>query len=95
MGETSTVTIDFRINSWLENAGIVGLTRILKANPRYRRSYKEKENTLEVDPKVFDNFSDLYFNFFIKSIIVCLLSLESAENISSKFLSSLLYSLPR
>lgn len=56
MGETSTVTIDFRINSWLENAGIVGLTRILKANPRYRRSYKEKENTLEVDPKVFDNF---------------------------------------
>ncbi|AHI12344.1 type I-B CRISPR-associated protein Cas8b1/Cst1 [Lactobacillus helveticus] len=60
MGETSTVTIDFRINSWLENAGIVGLTRILKANPRY------KENTLEVDPKVFDNFSDLYFNFFIK-----------------------------
>lgn len=67
MGETSTVTIDFRINSWLENAGIVGLTRILKANPRYRRSYKEKENTLEVDPKVFDNFSDLYFNFFIKN----------------------------
>ncbi|NRO40863.1 hypothetical protein IMAU60212_01006 [Lactobacillus helveticus] len=63
MGETSTVTIDFRINSWLENAGIVGLTRILKANPRY----KEKENTLEVDPKVFDNFSDLYFNFFIKN----------------------------
>ena len=47
MGETSTVTIDFRINSWLENAGIVGLTRILKANPRYRRSYKEKENTLK------------------------------------------------
>ena len=44
MGETSTVTIDFRINSWLENAGIVGLTRILKANPRYRKSYKEKEN---------------------------------------------------
>ncbi|NRO49183.1 type I-B CRISPR-associated protein Cas8b1/Cst1 [Lactobacillus helveticus] len=67
MGETSTVTIDFRINSWLENAGIVGLTRILKANPRYRGSYKEKENTLEVDPKVFDNFSDLYFNFFIKN----------------------------
>ena len=67
MGETSTVTIDFRINSWLENAGIVGLTRILKANPRYRKSYKEKENTLEVDPKVFDNFSDLYFNFFIKN----------------------------
>lgn len=67
MGETSTVTIDFRINSWLENAGIVGLTRILKANPRYRSSYKEKENTLEVDPKVFDNFSDLYFNFFIKN----------------------------
>lgn len=67
MGETSTVTIDFRINSWLENAGIVGLTRILKANPRYRGSCKEKENTLEVDPKVFDNFSDLYFNFFIKN----------------------------
>ena len=67
MGETSTVTIDFRINSWLENAGIVGLTRILKANTRYRKSYKEKENTLEVDPKVFDNFSDLYFNFFIKN----------------------------
>ena len=67
MGETSTVTIDFRINSWLENAGIVGLTRILKANPRYRKNYKEKENTLEVDPKVFDNFSDLYFNFFIKN----------------------------
>lgn len=67
MGETSTATIDFRINSWLENAGIVGLTRILKANPRYRSSYKEKENTLEVDPKVFDNFSDLYFNFFIKN----------------------------
>lgn len=67
MGETSTVTIDFRINSWLENAGIVGLTRILKVNPRYRGSYKEKENTLEVDPKVFDNFSDLYFNFFIKN----------------------------
>lgn len=67
MGETSTVTIDFRINSWLENAGIVGLTRILKANPRYQKSYKEKENTLEVDPKVFDNFSDLYFNFFIKN----------------------------
>lgn len=67
MGETSTATIDFRINSWLENAGIVGLTRILKANPRYRSSYKEKEDTLEVDPKVFDNFSDLYFNFFIKN----------------------------
>ena len=67
MGETSTVTINFRINSWLVNAGIVGLTRILKANPRYRKSYKEKENTLEVDPKVFDNFSDLYFNFFIKN----------------------------
>ena len=74
MGETSTVTIDFRINSWLENAGIVGLTRILKANPRYRKSYNEKENTLEVDPKVFDNFSDLYFNFFIKHIFTIKIS---------------------
>lgn len=67
MDETSTATVNFRINSWLENAGIVGLMRILKNNPRYRRSYKEKENTLEVNLKVFNNFSDLYFNFFIKN----------------------------
>ncbi len=67
MDETSTATVNFRINSWLENAGIVGLMRILKNNPRYRKSYKEKENTLEVNLKVFNNFSDLYFNFFIKN----------------------------
>lgn len=59
-------TINFRINSWLENAGIVGLVRILKANSKYSRSFKITKNLLKVDSNVLENFSDLYFNFFIK-----------------------------
>lgn len=69
MDETSTATIEFRPNSWLENAGIVGLIRVLKNNSRTRsrKSFKLDvgKDTLKVNSKVLDNFSDLYFNFFV------------------------------
>lgn len=67
MDVANTTTVNFRINSWMENAGIVGLMRILKNDPRYLNSYSMSESVVKFDPKVLDNFSDLYFKFFIKN----------------------------
>lgn len=67
MDVANTTTVNFRINSWMENAGIVGLMRILKNDPRYLNSYSMSESAVKFDPKVLDNFSDLYFKFFIKN----------------------------
>lgn len=53
-------TIDFKLSSWLENAGIVGLTRILPES-----KYKIDSNVLHVNIDVLDNFADYYFKFFI------------------------------
>ena len=67
MDAANNTTVNFRINSWMENAGIVGLMRILKNDPRYLNSYSMSESAVKFDPKVLDNFSDLYFKFFIKN----------------------------
>ena len=53
-------TIDFKLGSWLENAGIVGLTRILPES-----KYEIDGNTLHVNIDALDNFADYYFKFFI------------------------------
>lgn len=53
-------TIDFKLSSWLENAGIVGLTRILPES-----KYKIDDNILHVNIDVLDNFANYYFKFFI------------------------------
>lgn len=53
-------TIDFKLGSWLENAGIVGLTHILP-----KSKYKIDTNVLHVNIDVLDNFADYYFKFFI------------------------------
>ena len=57
---SNTKTIDFKLGSWLENASIVGLTRILP-----KSEYKIDNNVLHVDTDVFDSFADYYFKFFI------------------------------
>lgn len=43
MDVANTTTVNFRINSWMENAGIVGLMRILKNDPRYLNSYSMRK----------------------------------------------------
>ena len=53
-------TIDFKLSSWLENAGIVGLTRILP-----KSKYKINNNVLHINIDALDNFADYYFKFFI------------------------------
>lgn len=53
-------TIDFKLGSWLENVGIVGLTRILP-----KSKYEIDGNVLHVNIDVLDNFADYYFKFFI------------------------------
>lgn len=53
--------IDFKLNSWLENAGIVGLTRILPED-----KYEIDWTTLSVDTDELDNFANDYFSFFVK-----------------------------
>lgn len=53
-------TIDFKLSSWLENAGIVGLIRILP-----KSKYEIDGNVLHVNTDALDNFADYYFKFFI------------------------------
>lgn len=53
-------TIDFELSSWLENAGIVGLTRILP-----KSKYEIDGNVLHVSIDALDDFADYYFKFFI------------------------------
>lgn len=53
-------TIDFKLSSWLENAGIVGLTRILP-----KSKYKIDGNVLHVNIDALNDFADYYFKFFI------------------------------
>ncbi|MEK3530376.1 hypothetical protein AAA431_11555, partial [Lactobacillus crispatus] len=53
--------IQFKLNSWLENAGIVGLTRILPKD-----KYEGDWNTLSVSTDELDNFANDYFSFFVK-----------------------------
>lgn len=59
---SNTKTIDFKLGSWLENASIVGLTRILP-----KSKYKIDNNVLHVDTNVLDSFADYYFKFFINT----------------------------
>lgn len=62
---------DLKVNSeisfksqggWLENAGIVGLMRILD-----EADYRVNDNCLFVKMKALDHFADKYFGFFIKA----------------------------
>ena len=53
--------ISFQMESWLENAGIVGLYRILDDEAEIQ------DRSLTVPVDLLTNFSDKYFNFFTKS----------------------------
>ena len=52
--------ISFQMESWLENAGIVGLYRILDDEAEIQ------DRSLTVPVDLLTNFSDKYFNFFTK-----------------------------
>lgn len=56
----SDKTIEFKMGSWLENAGIVGLTRVLDKD-----DYIVKNKSLLVKVDALDSFSDKYFKYFI------------------------------
>ncbi|MGQ5708736.1 type I-B CRISPR-associated protein Cas8b1/Cst1 [Lactobacillus sp. PSON] len=59
--KTNTLkSIKFSTNSWLENAGIVGLTRILS-----KEDYKINETALIVKSTALNSFADRYFKYFI------------------------------
>lgn len=53
--------ISFQMESWLENAGIVGLYRILDDEAEIQ------DRSLTVPVDLLANFSDKYFNFFTKA----------------------------
>lgn len=51
--------INFHLESWLENAGIVGLCRILGEN-----NVEFKKQGIAIPVSALDDFSENYFNFF-------------------------------
>lgn len=55
-------TIDFKLNSWLENAGIIGLTRIVQ-----KSTYTIKNNILHLDQDELPNLAHDYFDYFINT----------------------------
>ncbi|MEF9919087.1 MAG: type I-B CRISPR-associated protein Cas8b1/Cst1, partial [Eubacterium sp.] len=53
--------LEFRLNSWLENAAICGLVNILGEN-----HVTIKNQSIEVPLSEFVNFEEVYFNYFAK-----------------------------
>ncbi|MGM9987590.1 MAG: type I-B CRISPR-associated protein Cas8b1/Cst1 [Bacillaceae bacterium] len=55
----STIRLD--VSSWLNNAGLVGFINILEAADKH---VTPKQNYVEFDSSVLENFADDYFNYF-------------------------------
>ncbi|WP_076461685.1 Cas8a1 family CRISPR/Cas system-associated protein [Limosilactobacillus caccae] len=62
MTEKLPATISFHLESWLENAGIVGLHRILGDRCMVQ------DQQLTIPTSVLENFSQNYFNFFASNL---------------------------
>lgn len=58
------MSIKFYLSEWFYNMGIVGLLRILKFNNVDESKYTTKENYLEIEDELLDNFAEYYFNYF-------------------------------
>jgi CRISPR-associated protein Cst1 len=61
MNEMNSGKIRVEIKDWLFNAGIVGLYRILK---HAEKDVKKRENYIEFDVSVFEDFERHYFAYF-------------------------------
>lgn len=59
------MSIKFYLSEWFYNMGIVGLLRILKFNNVDESKYTTKENYLEIEDELLDNFAEYYFNYFL------------------------------
>ncbi|MFT9004884.1 MAG: hypothetical protein ABF991_09275, partial [Liquorilactobacillus hordei] len=55
-------TINFYMDSWLENAGIIGLTRILDVE-----DYEINDDQLIVKTTVFKTINNSFFQYFINT----------------------------
>lgn len=55
-------TINFQTKTWLENAAMIGLTRIVSDN-----DYKVDQNKIELKISALNSFADKYFNYFIRT----------------------------
>ena len=55
-------TINFQTKTWLENAAMIGLTRIVSDN-----DYKADQNKVELKISALNSFADKYFNYFIRT----------------------------
>lgn len=56
-------TLEFRLNSWMENAAICGLVNILKED---EDKVEIKPQSIVVKKEVFKNFEEDYFTYFAK-----------------------------
>ncbi len=64
--------INIELNDWLFNAGVVGFYNILKSYydaDDFNNFVKIENDSIKVDIKVFHNFSEKYFGYFIKNYI--------------------------
>ncbi len=59
-------TIRIELSDWLQNAGIVGLVNILENE---KQDYNLKQNYLEFDSSILNNFSTYYFKYFERRYI--------------------------
>lgn len=55
-------TINFQTKTWLENAAMIGLTRIVSEN-----DYKVDQNKVELKISALNSFAEKYFNYFIRT----------------------------
>ena len=55
-------TINFQTKTWLENASMVGLTRVASDG-----DYQVDRNKVELNVSALDNFADKYFHYFIRT----------------------------
>lgn len=53
------------LSDWAYNIGIIGFIRILEHNEVDRKLYTMRENYLEIDSSIFEEFADYYFDYFI------------------------------
>ncbi len=56
-------TLEFRLNSWMENAAICGLVNILEED---EDKIEIKPQSIVVKKEVFKNFEEDYFTYFAK-----------------------------
>ena len=66
----ATTQLEFKPDNWLENAGIIGLTRILRPDQYKIEKYTDSEFNIPeykllVDVKALDTFVNQYFDYFI------------------------------